>query len=276
MTEVVARVGRARQARMIESGLHAKRDGLSACVAMRRAAAIVSIFVALAAACGGTSSSPLPSLPNDAGGADPDAPGQTEDDAAPPADDAGVPDPVDASAPPDPVDGPATRVQCTNKLGQGLSATYGRLDGYLVSLVDPGTKTCNGDSTHLHLQIKMNGAVYDVAANMDVLYAEKVAKLPGAAWSEGWHSAITFDYAANLGAHSGDFTAYPSVAALSTKVQDALKTANHVSVYATGYGKDGVHKVHRNFGANDGAIVIEPLSPSARVLMFRFDTDPPF
>src|SRR4051794_24658645 len=98
---------------------------------MRTAAALAAIFTVLAAACGGTSSSPLPvdlgprdgasstdaSDPADAGD---DTPATGDDGGTLPGSDAG-----DSSAPVDPIDGAPTRVQCTSKLGQALSATYG-------------------------------------------------------------------------------------------------------------------------------------------------------
>jgi hypothetical protein len=191
--------------------------------------------------------------------------------------DASRADPVDAGDAGivvDPIDGPPTRVACTNGFGAGLSATYGRLDGFLVSIVPVSTHRCNGDSGHLHLQVRMNGGIYDVAANMDVLSAEKTAPMPDGPWSEGWHSGVTFDYANTLDVHAADFTQL-APADLEAHLTEELKSANHLSVFATGYGPDGVHNVHRRTGSgsNDGAIVLNPLSPTPRILMFRFTTD---
>ena len=205
--------------------------------------------------------------------------GDTEVDASTgPADDAGADTspavPTDSGVVVDPIDGPPTRVACTNGFGAGLSATYGRLDGFLVSIVPASTHKCNGDSSHLHLQVRMNGGIYDVAANMDVLSAEKTAPMPDGPWSEGWHSGVTLDYANTLGVHAADFTQL-TPAALEAQLNEELKSVNHLSVFATGYGPDGVHNVHRQGGAgsNDGAIVLNPLSPTPRILMFRFTTD---
>src|SRR4051794_24097371 len=63
-------------------------------------------------------------------------------------------------------DGAPTRIACTSSFGAALTntPTFGRLDGYLVAIVPPGGgSACNADSSHLHLQVRMNGAVYDVA-----------------------------------------------------------------------------------------------------------------
>ena len=210
----------------------------------------------------------------DAGPAEADAPTDPGADAGADTSPAASVDAGDAGMSVDPIDGPPTRVACTNSLGAGLSATYGRLDGFLVSIVPAGTHRCNGDSSHLHLQIRMNGAIYDVAANMDVLSAEKTAPMPDGPWSEGWHSGVTLDYANTLGVHAADFTQLLP-ADLEAQLNEELKSANHLSVFATGYGPDGVHNVHRHSGSgsNDGAIVLNPLSPTPRILMFRFTTD---
>jgi hypothetical protein len=40
-----------------------------------------------------------------------------------------------------------------------------------------------------------------------------------------------------------------------------------------GYGPTGIHDVHRKGNNEDGAIVIDPLSPTSHVFFFRFDTD---
>jgi hypothetical protein len=166
-------------------------------------------------------------------------------------------------------DGTPVRQACTENLGHALTATYGRLDGYLVAIVPMGQHTCNGDSTHVHLQVRMNGAVYDVAVNTDVLYTERDAPLPDGAWSEGWHTNVSLDYAKNFALHSAVFTT-TTPADLQQKLETELAQANHISIFATGYGPDGVHDVHRHGYAQDGAIAIDPLSPNAHLLMFCF------
>jgi hypothetical protein len=190
----------------------------------------------------------------------PDAPRAI--DAAPAGPDAGPQD-----------DGTPQRIACTGGLGHGLTAVHGRLDGYLVSIVPVGAHGCNGDSTHVHLQVSAQGGTYDVAVNVsdpaDVDFLAKDMALPDGPWSEGWHpgQAALLDYP-SLGVHDADFTPTP-LAQLTAKLDSELATANHVSIFMTGYGADGGHLVHRNGGGNDGAIVVRPLG-APRVLMFRF------
>src|SRR5690349_417423 len=44
----------------------------------------------------------------------------------------------------DPADGTPDRQACTGNFGTSLSATHGRMDGYLVSIVQPGgSHACN-------------------------------------------------------------------------------------------------------------------------------------
>jgi hypothetical protein len=160
---------------------------------------------------------------------------------------------------------------CTSQFGSALTTDHGRLDGYLVAIVQPYTsRSCNSDS-HVHLQVSAGGATYDVATNLQTLFAEQDLPLPGAAWAEGWHAGAPLNYP-NIGLHSAMFTQPANEAALAAIVTADLANANHISVYATGYGPDGVHDVHRKSGY-DGAIIIDPLSPTAHGLFFRFTTD---
>jgi hypothetical protein len=210
----------------------------------------------------------------DAPGADgpsrPDAPpadtgpgdGQGTTDTGPPGDAT-----ADATSPPVD-DGMPTRQACTSTFGQDLTRNFGRLDGFLVSLVPDGTSQCNGDPSHLHLQVQAQGGIYDVAVNLDVLETERDLQLPDGAWTEGWHPGVVLDYV-QLGLHSGDFTSY-SQSQLRQMLTDELAQVNHISVFATGYGPTGIHDVHRNGGGHDGAIVIHPLSSPSHLLFFHF------
>jgi hypothetical protein len=242
---------------------------------MRRRVLVLVSVLALVAACGGARHVGDGDVPVDAGEALPsddagDVPEQQDGgaDGAPSA----LPDGGDGAVTVDPADGTPTRVQCTNNYGSALTAAYGRLDGFLVSIVPSGTHRCNGDDKHLHLQIQMNGGIYDVAANLDTLYATRTSAMPAGPWMEGWHPGVTLDYASTLGLHAADFTT-TTPDALTAMVQDALKTANHLSVFATGYGPDGVHNVHRTGRGNDGAIVIHPLAAESLIFAFRFVDD---
>ena len=144
-------------------------------------------------------------------------------------------------------DGTPTRQTCTNSLGNALGASFGRIDGFLVAVV--GT----------------NGVD-------DVHTATRELVMPGGAWSEGIHPSIPTDYP-SLGVHSTDLALQTHQQMTSILTSD-LATANHISVYATPYGPDGAHLVHRNSGGRDGMIVTEPLStPShARLLSFSSQT----
>jgi hypothetical protein len=242
------------------------------------------VLLALAAGCGGSS----PGLP--AGGEDA---GSSADGSSPPADDGALPPPgtdapapppgTDAAQPPPPFvdanggDGTPMRQQCTNSFGNALTTNYGRLDGYLVAIVSPSTHSCNGDSSHVHLQVSANGGVYDVAIDIYssqdnppyVSIDEIQHALVGPAWSEGWHTSLSVDYVASLGVHSTDFTQMQEVP-LATKVENDLSLANHVSIYATGYGPTGCHLVHREHPGVDGAVVTNPLSGAPTWMLFHF------
>lgn len=180
------------------------------------------------------------------------------------------------------IDGAPMRRPCTDTFGAALTATYGRMDGFLVAIVPPGPTTapCRADTTHVHLQVLISGAVYDVAVNVgtnnvatnDVHSSTIEHALIGPAWSEGWHTNVSVDYAA-LGVHANAMplrTQTENVDALMTD----LATANHVSIYATGYSTDdGAHLVHRsNVGATDGLVVTHPLSPISHARLFSFST----
>ena len=93
-----------------------------------------------------------------------------------------------------------------------------------------------------------------------------------ASWMDRWHvehhngnSSIVND----LGLHDTDFTSIDKATA-TQQVETFLATANHVSVFATGYGDDGAHLVHRNGDGNDGALIINPLSETPQYLVFHF------
>ena len=175
-------------------------------------------------------------------------------------------------------DGTPTRGTCTGKLGSGLSGKFGRLDGYITSIVVPGgSKSCNGDSTHIHLQVTNGSATYDVAINVDGGYfLEKDIPLPDGAWSEGWHSSDGLDYSKTLGLKSTQFTSIGQFA-LTTELEGILAKANHISVFGTTYtGSDagsGIHDIHRQATNEDGAVFVDPTSATPTALLFRFSSD---
>lgn len=176
-------------------------------------------------------------------------------------------------------DGTATRQPCTSTFGSAMSATFGRLDGFLVSIVNPNTTTaCRGDDNHIHLQVLVNGGIEDIAVNIasttgnpDVDFRTISAALKGGAWTEGWHTGQTLDYPTSLGVSSTSFTE-ETPTQLTTLVDNLIANANHVSIFATGFDATGGHLIHREGSSHDGAIVINPTTPSPTYLLFHFTT----
>ena len=173
-------------------------------------------------------------------------------------------------------DGTPMRRPCTNQFGTGVTSTSGRLDGLLVAIVPPGGSACNADPDHLHLQLDANGAIYDVAINvgsnqlMDVHTGTRPFTMPASLpWAAGWHPGVSVNYT-SLGAHAADL-ALETRAQLVSELTAELANVNHVSIYASGYGPEGVHLVHRNNG-RDGLLIIQPLSTPAQGRMFSFTT----
>jgi hypothetical protein len=241
----------------------------------------ISCFVILAAAlstaaCGGSTSSAASSGAGEDGGA------AGADSAA--ADDGGAATPesgaseADAEAGVD--DGKPTRTSaCTplsQQTGTAINSFHGRLDGYLVYIVPQGgPSSCNGDYSHVHLQVKMNGNIYDVAVDIgktagDALFYEADMPPPHGTWQEGWHNdGLSYP---QLGVHSTQFTS-ETPASLAQKIESELANVNHISVFGDAYTtNNGCHDVHYQNGSADGAIVINPLSPTAHILFFRFST----
>ncbi len=174
-------------------------------------------------------------------------------------------------------DGTPVRNACTSSLGSALKGSFGRLDGTIVSIVDPGgSSKCNGDSTHIHLQVLMNDAIYDVAINVDGGYWYQAdVPLPGSPWAEGYYED-SLDYTTDLGVKSTQFTSI-SQSALSTALEQQLATVNHITTYGTIYtGSDagsGMHDIHFESKGKDGAIFLQPLSADAHMILFRFSGD---
>lgn len=234
-------------------------------------------FAAILAACSGSDGANPGGSGGSAGSSDGGGGGEADASTEPEPGQDAAQDPV--AEPVDLPDGTPTRQACTDTFGQGLTAKFGRLDGYLVSIVPPSSShSCNADNDHMHLQVLMGGSVYDVAVNVadsssattPVKFSEVDAPALNGQWQEGWHTAgITFDYVSDLHLHSPNFGSVPTDQ-LAQKLETALKDVNHISVYATGYGEDGVHLVHRESGNTDGALVVRPVSAVPHVLAFCF------
>jgi hypothetical protein len=231
------------------------------------AAALVTGLVPIA--CGGKSPAGT-SVSDDAGG----------DDSSVAADQSASPEAGEGGGETSSTDGPPTYTSACTPLsaqtGTAIDTKHGRLDGYLSFVVPKdGPSTCNGDDSHVHLQIRMGGTIYDVAVDIGAftgdanLYEADMA-LPEGAWSEGWHD-VGLSYP-QLGLHSTQFTAEDPTT-LAQKIQTELAGVNHVSVFGDAYAQgNGCHDVHYENGTADGALVINPLSPTAHILFFRFST----
>jgi hypothetical protein len=169
----------------------------------------------------------------------------------------------------------ATCTPTSQETGTAINTTHGRLDGYLRYVVPlGGSSSCNGDSGHIHLQISVNNAIYDVAVdvgrtNGDSNSYEANMPMPDGAWSEGWHDDA-FSYTA-LGLKSSQFTS-ENPTSFANRLTSELTNVNHISVFGIAYSShNGAHDIHY-YNGNDGALVLEPLSASPRILFFRFAT----
>jgi hypothetical protein len=191
---------------------------------------------------------------------------------------------------PTPDAGPNTAAPiCSSSFGSALTTEFGRIDGTLVGIARPQDSHCaQPNKTHVALDVEINGAAYRFLVNVqsdsgspDVYFLETNHTLAGPAWSEGWHTAsvesIYLDYASYFDLHTADFASAYAIDDLTEKVVSDLTLGEKISVYATAYGPDGGHDIHKEsaFG-NDGAVVVGPDTESPKWLLFRFDDSPAF
>jgi hypothetical protein len=163
-----------------------------------------------------------------------------------------------------------------------VNTNHGRLDGTLVYVLPvDGSSSCNGDSSHVHLQIEVAGNVYDVAVDVgksgdEVGWYQQTMSVPGGGWSEGWHGSDDLGYS-SLGLTSSQFaTLDPS--SMASEIETLLADTSQISIFCTGYtpGDNGCHDVHYQDGkSQDGAIVLDPMASTSPVVFFRF-TDETF
>jgi hypothetical protein len=133
---------------------------------------------------------------------------------------------------------------------------------------------CNGDDSHVHLQVEVTGNVYDVAVdigseNDQVGMYQQALALPDGAWAEGWHDD-DLSYA-SLGLHVAQFPLEtPTTNAAS--LESLLEETSQISIFCTGYSEgNGCHDVHYEDGTtNDGALVLNPLAATPTLVFFRF------
>ena len=236
---------------------------------------LVACGAVVASACGGSTDAPPPGGMTDSGS-------PTRDGAPPGADAASDAPASNDGSPVMPEDGGAMRnASCTpltDQTGMAVNTPYGRLDGTLVYVLPVGgSSACNGDDSHVHLQIEVAGSVYDVAvdigssgANNGVGYEQQTIAVPGGAWSEGWHGTDDLSYK-TLGLSSTSFmTMTPQQ--MGDEVVALLVNTSKISIFCTGYdpGFNGCHDVHYKNGTQDGAIFLDPTAAMSPVLYFRF------
>ena len=173
---------------------------------------------------------------------------------------------------------------CASTFGTALTRGFGRVDGTVVAIVQPKDAAAGRcplpNNDHVIVQVKMEGAVYRMVVNVQsdraeqdprVLYLEKSVKLPAPAWAEGWRTGVTLDYVKDFGVSASDFAPF-ALTELSAKMSDAIPLGAKVSVYSDTSGGSSTHRVHRNDGTKDGAIVLDPDGTNPKALLFRFST----
>jgi hypothetical protein len=169
---------------------------------------------------------------------------------------------------------------CASTFGDALTASFGRIDGFVTAVVGPPDMQCplpNND--HVIVQVRMAGKIYrmvvnvqsDRGADLRVRFGTIDHALLAPAWAEGWHTGIPLDYPSMLDAHVAAFMPY-EMTPLVAKITDALTIGAPVSVYASSSGGASAHKIHRNTaGTNsDGAIVVDPQGAKPKWLLFHF------
>lgn len=169
---------------------------------------------------------------------------------------------------------------CASEFGAALTSAFGRADGTVTAIVAPTVTTCampNDD--HVVLQIKIDGAIYRMVINVQstrgsdlrVRLASVDHAPVGEPWAEGWHPGVALDYASMLDIHAGDARFVPyEMLPLSEQIENAIDLGAKVSVYAWSSGGASAHKVHRNGGSADGAIVVDPSGAKPKWLLFHF------
>ncbi len=253
-----------------------------------RSCLVVPFALAVVSACGSSSKSSVSGdagatpdvavfIPEDGATGHPDAHVSTGTDAA-----TDSPTLTDGSTMTEDSGAPMRNSACTPttaETGTAVNTSYGRLDGTLVYVVDVGQgRQCNGDDSHVHLQIEVSGSIYDVAVdigtapNDEVGMYEETITVPGGVWAEGWHGADALAYTAPpLDLHDTSFvTMAPD--AIASEVESLVAGVSKISIFCHGYAQgDGCHDVHYDNG-NDGAIVLNPTNVMSKTLFFRFPT----
>jgi hypothetical protein len=170
---------------------------------------------------------------------------------------------------------------CASTFGAALTNAFGRVDGTVVAVVPPGDPLCalqNGD--HVVVQVTFDGGVHRMVINVQSSFGdprikvrELSAPLPAPALEPGWHPGLRLDYPTMFDVHAdGGWESLP-LAAAAARVWDVVEVGAPISVYATSTGganASSAHKVHRNGGGADGALVLSPTSATPRWVLFSF------
>lgn len=170
---------------------------------------------------------------------------------------------------------------CASTFGAALTNAFGRVDGTVIAVVAPGIQSCAmPNSDHLVVQVEFGGDVYRMVVNVqsngadpDIRLRSLTAPLPAPAFAPGWHPGLTLDYADDLGVHSGTGWDARPLADAAAEVAAAIDVGTPISVYATSSGgtyAHSAHLVHRNGGAHDGALVIDPTGANPTWHLFSF------
>lgn len=219
----------------------------------------LSVFMAFAACS-------APMEPLDAGLELPDA-GEVSDAGEP---DAGV---LDAGT-------KADNCALENEFGSAFTNAFGRADGTVVAVVPPAWPCAFPNSDHMVIQVSIDGGVQRLVVNVksdfgnpNVFMRELNAPLPAPAYGEGWHTGLQLDYPTDFDVHTDGGWDEVNLEQASARIYDAITIGAPLSVYAQSSGGSfamSAHKVHRNSGRKDGAIVIDPTGPNPKWLLFRF------
>lgn len=184
--------------------------------------------------------------------------------------------PIDASP-----DAAGKDAMCASTFGNTLTAAFGRVDGTVVAVVEPGNTRCAlPNSDHVVVQVELGGAVYRMVVNVlstgadtNIRMRTVTAPLPAPAFAPGWHPGLSLDYPRDFSVHSGAGWDALSLVDATARVEEPIEVGAPIAVYASSSGgtnSASTHLIHRNGNNHDGALVIDPTGPAPRWLLFSF------
>ena len=176
----------------------------------------------------------------------------------------------------------APDAHCASTFGTALTDAFGRVDGTVVAIVEPGNTRCaKPNNDHVIVQVEMEGAVYRMVVNVlssgedsRIQLLQTEAPLPAPAFAEGWHTGLSLDYPSDLGISSNQ-SGWESLEmdAAAAQITELVVVGEPIAVYASSSGgsyADSTHLIHYNGGGHDGALVLRPTADSSSWLLFRF------